>query len=420
MSRTVRAPGRDHIPPDTERRPNVLYNPQDARSGAGGVHAKFLQGASPKYATNNGERLDYFRDTLARMFLAVSESEKRSLFFPSLADQKVKLPAKALTGTPMTYPTTPTPESQSSNAGSRDVGSSTVAFKGYLDFFIQSVQMSFNEKIQVSETLSDNYVAYAFGQSPPVWTFQGALINTVQDDQASNMYRLYTQILRATQLARRQKVLTIAFDSYAVNGVMMNLNMQLSAANELVVPFTFQLLVKRVVDINTTSRWVPTSATTPFAADLFAIGYDGRPSLSRSMAGMLAQTPLPSQTVTPTGPAQTQGQTDPRTGTPPPGPLTPPETNTLREAEAAGQELADYGTLAQVAGLVVAPFVPPVGAALLVAGSVASAQGENAARIANTARTRPETANPPGTQTTPGTNPQTPPEPPPRRRVGEL
>ena len=405
MSRAVRAPGRDHVPEVNEPTPNVLYNPRDARFGAGGVHAKFLQGATPKYATNSGERLDYFRNTLARMFLAVSESEKRSLFFPSLTDEKVNLPAKALTGTAMTYPTTPTSESQSSNAGSRDVGSSTVAFKGYLDFFIQSVQMSFNEKIQVSETLSDNYVAYAFGQSPPVWTFQGALINTVQDDQASNMYRLYTQILRATQLARRQKVLTIAIDSYAVNGVMMNLNMQLSAANELVVPFTFQLLVKRVVDINTTSRWVPTSATTPFAADLYAIGYDGRPSLSRSMAGMLAQTPLPAQT--PTGPAQTQGQTDPRatTNAAPVGPLVPPEAPA---AEVRALEQEDDGWLSSAAGVILTPMLPIVGIPLQIAGVVGQAEARNAARVAEASRARPETANPPRTQTTPGVSPQTP------------
>jgi hypothetical protein len=394
MSRAVRAPGRDHVPADTEQRPNVLYNPQDARSGAGGVHAKFLQGATPKYATNNGERQDYFRNTLARMFVAVSEDEKRNLFFPSLTDPKVTLPAKALTGTPMTYPSTQPPGSNAANAGSRDEGGSTVIFKGYLDFFIQSVQMSMNEKIQVSETLADNYVAYAFGQSPPVWTFQGALINTVQDDQASNMYRLYTQVLRATQLARRQKVLTIAFDSYAVNGVMMNLNMQLSAANELVVPFTFQLLVKRVIDINTTSRWVPTSATTPFAADLFAIGYDGRPALSRSMAGMLAQTPTPQQTVAPT----TARQADARVNTPPPGPLTQPE---VPSAQAQADEQQEDGWAVASIGAIITPLAPPVGLPIAMAGT-------GYALAANAFPRRPETANPPGTQATPGTNPQTP------------
>jgi hypothetical protein len=371
-----------------------------------------LQGATPKYATNNGERQDYFRNTLARMFVAVDEAEKRNLFFPSLTDQKVTLSAKALTGTPMTYPSTQPPGSNTANAGSRDEGGSTVAFKGYLDFFIQSVQMSLNEKIQVSETLSDNYVAYAFGQSPPVWTFQGALINTVQDDQASNMYRLYTQVLRATQLARRQKVLTIAFDSYAVNGVMMNLNMQLSAANELVVPFTFQLLVKRVIDINVTSRWVPTSANTPFAADLFAIGYDGRPSLSRSMAGMLAQTPLPQQTVAPT----TATQADARVNTPPPGPLTQPEVS---PAQVAAQEQEEDGWALQAAGFIAAPFTGIFGLAAVAAGAVTEGRGRNAALLA-AHNARPETANPPGTQATPGTNPATPPEPRPTRRAGQL
>jgi hypothetical protein len=92
-----------------------------------------------------------------------------------------------------------------------DAPPATATANGYLDFLIQQVQMPLQEKVQVTETLSDNYVAYAFGQSPPMWQFQGALINTVQDDQASNMFRLYTQILRATQMARRQRVFKLVF-----------------------------------------------------------------------------------------------------------------------------------------------------------------------------------------------------------------
>jgi len=160
-----------------------------------------------------------------------------------------------------------------------------------LDFLIQQIQMPLQEKVQISETLNDGYVLFAFGQSPPIWTFSGVLLNTVQDDQASNMFRLYTQILRATQLARRQKSMSLSFDSYVVNGSMMNLNLAMAAQNELYMQFSFQLVVKRVFITNFTAGWTPTRAGTPFAADLNAIAYDGRPRELQSLSRIAARTP---------------------------------------------------------------------------------------------------------------------------------
>ena len=123
------------------------------------------------------------------------------------------------------------------------------------------------------------------------------------------MFRLYTQILRATQMARRQKSLSMSFDSYVVNGTMVNLSMGLASNNELVVPFSFQLLVKRVAITNYTQGWVPTRANTPFAADLNAIAYDGRPRNEGALVRIAARIPPGTEQITPTP----QTQADPRT-----------------------------------------------------------------------------------------------------------
>lgn len=289
MTRAIRVPG------------------QDSGGSAKGVFANLIQGATPKYAINDGYRSDLFRNTLARMFVRVDAAEM-DLFEASIGDAHTRTQlARRIAGDPT--PPVAQPDARPAANGA-DARRRNVQSNGYLDFLIQSVTMQLQEKVQVSETLSDNYVAYVFGQSPPMWAFQGALINTVQDDQASNMFRLYTQILRATQMARRQKSMSLSFDSYVVNGVMTNLSMNLTSQNELLVPFSFQLLVKRVFITNFTRGWVPTTAGTPFAADLNAIAYDGRPREDASLSRIAARNQSdsePDETPTP------QAQADERT-----------------------------------------------------------------------------------------------------------
>jgi len=309
MTRAVFAPGIDRDPASGPAQGGFTPG-----RGAGGVFANVLQGATPKFAINNGTRTDLFRNTMARLFVRIDASEM-DLFLASVGDVHTRDQlTRRLVGDP-TPPRPPEPASVSRASAPASTTSSTAArntpnnnarrrssaqTSGYLDFFLTNVQMSLQEKMQVSETLSDNYVAYAFGQAPPVWTFTGSLINSVQDDQASNMFRLYTHILRATQMARRQKSLSISFDSYVVNGVMTNMSLGLTAGAELLVPFSFQLLVKRVFIVNYTSGWVPTTAGTPFPADPLARDYDGTPQEDGVLHGAILRIPPGTPEITPT------------------------------------------------------------------------------------------------------------------------
>jgi hypothetical protein len=280
---------------------------ENAPDGSGtGVFAAVLQGASPKYARNSGERRDtQQRNSMARMFIRVDAAEQQ-LFQSSVGDSFVRSNiVPYIAGDPLV------PQSQFAVPNTARPPASA---NGYLDFILQQVQMPLQENFQAVQTLADNYVAYFFGQTPPIWAFSGQLINTRQDDQAANMFRLYVELLRGTQMARRQKVLSIRFDSYIVTGVLTNFVPAIQSTNELLVPFSFQLLVKRVHVTNYNAGWRPTVAEGAFAADPNAIAYDGRPrseSRVRTTVGVVPGTP-----VTPTP----QTQADPRTlqSSPPP------------------------------------------------------------------------------------------------------
>lgn len=230
------APGIDEPPATEGQTLNPIFDPS---RGPGGVYARTLQGATPKYAINDGiEREPGQAKTLARMYIKTSNLNalKNSITDPEVKNQLIDILAK---------------NPVNNNAG-------------YVDFFLTQVAHSFQEKVQVVETLSDNYVAYYFGSAAPVFSYNGFLLNTVQDDQAVAFLRLYQAVLRGTQLARRGIVVSLRYDSYVVVGTMMNYSDSRVANGENTVQFSFNFLVKKMYYVNFTAGWRPLKLHDPF------------------------------------------------------------------------------------------------------------------------------------------------------------
>jgi hypothetical protein len=189
-----------------------------------GIFAAF-PGATPKYARNLGEEEHDFRETMARMFMRVPKYED----FLKEYDQNPEMKQIAAV-----------------LGGQATDGGGTIGGAGYVDFLLQGVQHSFQEKMQVVEVLADDHVAYFFGSSASVFAYSGTLINTKQDDQALNMLRLYAEFGRGSKLASRNTLISLRYDGIFVSGVMTNFTYSLSAETEMAVPFSFNLLVKKL------------------------------------------------------------------------------------------------------------------------------------------------------------------------------
>jgi len=95
--------------------------------------------------------------------------------------------------------------------------------------------------------LGDNYVAFFFGQEPPIFQYAGSLLNSMQDDQRTGFGLAYQHLLRGSQLAKRGGLVRIRYDSTIVSGTLISTGQTLNADNELIVPFQFSVLVKEVV-----------------------------------------------------------------------------------------------------------------------------------------------------------------------------
>jgi hypothetical protein len=182
---------------------------------------------SPKYNIGQVRDAEY-KDTMARLYvsLAGTGTNLQGNYLASLPqDKATQALANVLLG---------------NNNGSSS---------GFIDFLLGSATESVQEVMQVEKVVADDYVAFFFGQAPPIFQYSGYLINSQQDDQRMSFYQAYSQILRGTALARGGALARLRYDSVLISGVMVAHQQQLLAENELAVPFSFSFLVKEYLII---------------------------------------------------------------------------------------------------------------------------------------------------------------------------
>jgi len=220
----------------------------DVRLNQRGLHA-FRRGvfsenpaSTPKYSTSNR---DPGIETMARLMVPLSSPTVQEEFIASFGDKDTE--SKKLARYLATIGKT--------NEGGDDP--TTRYGLGYVDFLLQSAQENYEEKVQIVDVLSDNYVAYFFGARPSIFQYSGILLNTRQDDWRSAFTILYNDILRGTELARRQAVATLSYDDMAVTGTLLSMSQNLTADMQMAAQFNFSFLVQRV-DVLRTLNSVPT------------------------------------------------------------------------------------------------------------------------------------------------------------------
>lgn len=193
------------------------FDPEQERSPWGQYGRE--PGMSPKYTRATGGREHDFVESLARLYVPVPAGRTRRQMIDSVvaeSDPEAAPLVEAVTG------------------------------NGYVDFQLTAATHTFSEKMDVTETLADNYVAYFFGQNAPTFNYQGFLVNSIQDDQVAKMYLLYRDLLRGVQLARKKTLVRLRYDGMIVSGAFFGLSWTLTSDNEVYVPFSFNLLVKKI------------------------------------------------------------------------------------------------------------------------------------------------------------------------------
>jgi len=185
-------------------------------------------GSTAKYAINRGPRDAEYSESMARMFIELPNNK-------AIADFKKTVSAAAR----------PLADVLVSGTGTGGGGGT-----GFVDFLLTNANENFQEKAQIADTLTDNYVAFYSGQEPPLFQYSGVLLNTYQDDQRVWMLRLYREILRGTKLASRNLIMKLRYDSFIVSGYMETLSLGLMGETEHTASqFSFTMRVKRMTVI---------------------------------------------------------------------------------------------------------------------------------------------------------------------------
>jgi hypothetical protein len=237
---------------------------------------------TPKYAKWQPRDAEY-KDTLARLYISLPtlgdgsvDPAVRTAFLNSLpSDPATKALAQVMIAGP---------------------GGGT----GFVDFFLSQASERFQEVVQLDKVLSDDYVAFFFGQEPPRFEYSGFLLNSLQDDQRSGFLRAYSALLRGTQLARRGALARLRYDSVIVSGTMLAHQQTLNADNELAVPFSFSFLVKDyVIQTNLPFAKVNQSQYVQLAADLAVANLSSIGTVqTKGVTAVAVPPPIPAATST--------------------------------------------------------------------------------------------------------------------------
>jgi hypothetical protein len=119
----------------------------------------------------------------------------------------------------------------------------------YTRFFLQRTSYSSSEKMQIVEGFGD-YRLYFFGKKPIVQQYDGMLINTLNQDWASDFEYVYENYLRGTQSVKLRAKLYLTFDHVVVSGYAFTAQFGKDATDNNMVPFSFQMIVTDRTPIN--------------------------------------------------------------------------------------------------------------------------------------------------------------------------
>ena len=195
-----------------------LMSPQNGGTGQG-VYSRFPAG-TPKYHTGNDVGSV---QSQARLYVSVGDNATYQALRAAVPER-----ARAIFDVLAT--------------------SSGLNSSGYFDFLLSSVSATRQEKMQVSEVLSDAFVSYFFGERAPMWSFSGNLLNTQQDEWYAAWHILYADILRGSKLARYGFPARLVYNNgqREVIGYLTMSSEVMSAQLETAPSLQFQMLIKRV------------------------------------------------------------------------------------------------------------------------------------------------------------------------------
>lgn len=116
--------------------------------------------------------------------------------------------------------------------------------KGFTSMLITDISYQFMEKTQINETFGDSITVYAFGSAPVVLNIRGVVVDDLDNNWFVKLIHVYKDFIRATALAKHFEIARLDMPDASYIGSVLSLNLSKNSANDALVPFSMQFLVR--------------------------------------------------------------------------------------------------------------------------------------------------------------------------------
>lgn len=120
---------------------------------------------------------------------------------------------------------------------------------GFSDFLLTNVAVSFNEKVQITQTFGDTETVYYFGKQPVIFNLSGMLIDDVDNQWFNTFIEAYGGIMRGTESARNYELIELILPNMIVVGTIMSLSYNQDSTRDTDIPFTMQMHAKSAIPL---------------------------------------------------------------------------------------------------------------------------------------------------------------------------
>lgn len=123
---------------------------------------------------------------------------------------------------------------------------SLLSENGWSDFLMTSVDVSFQEKVQVNEVFGDSEVVYYFGRSPVTFNLSGIIFDDVDNNWFYNFVTAYASVLRGTQMAKNYQLAKIMLPNMTIVGTITGMAYSQDSSRDTDIRFQMQFLAKSI------------------------------------------------------------------------------------------------------------------------------------------------------------------------------
>ena len=116
--------------------------------------------------------------------------------------------------------------------------------KGFTSMLITDISYQFMERTQINETFGDSITVYAFGSAPVVLNISGVVVDDLDNNWFVKLIHVYKDFIRATALAKHFEIARLDMPDASYIGSVLSLNVSKNSANDALVPFSMQFLVR--------------------------------------------------------------------------------------------------------------------------------------------------------------------------------